>query len=303
MILVEPYLYVGGSFTATFGGDVTAWYIARYNLSTGLWSPLQYGGLNGKVNALALISNDLYVGGEFSQTKGGEWTNLGNIARYDTGDGVWSPLENYGLNDSVNALASRENNLYVGGSFSKTGDESIGLSRIARYHTMDDDWYGLDHGGLDGPVYSLAFFNEELYVGGYFSASADWVVTNLNNITVYNTDAGVWQALPRNGLNNSVFALKKFYDDMFMGGIFTTTYDWFITYMGRIVGFNTSDNSWYKLPNLGVNNIVYCLEKLGYDLYVGGFFDETGDGSLTNLGNIARLTVGSRIYLPVVKKN
>ncbi len=114
-------LYVGGNFSATFDGGVTAlWKIARY--SSGVWSPLAHNGLNDYVTAMAMMGSDLYVGGYFTQTIDGK-ISLNHIARYS--GGAWFPLANNGLDDTVEALAVMGSDLYVGGIFSKTADGKV----------------------------------------------------------------------------------------------------------------------------------------------------------------------------------
>jgi hypothetical protein len=54
------------------------------------------------------------------------------------------------------------------------------------------------------------------------------------------------------------------------------------------------------LPNQGLNSSVRAVGVVGNSLYVGGDFTQTGDGSLTNLGYVARYDVYHKIYLPLV---
>ncbi|RIK24524.1 MAG: hypothetical protein DCC54_13565, partial [Anaerolineae bacterium] len=47
---------------------------------------------------------------------------------------TWTPLARNGLNNFVTALAVSGGDLYVGGDFTKTGDDLVtGLNRIAKY--------------------------------------------------------------------------------------------------------------------------------------------------------------------------
>jgi hypothetical protein len=60
--------------------------------------------------------------------------------------------------------------------------------------------------------------------------------------------------------------------------------------------------AWKALPNQGlqgVNDRVCALVVVGSDLYVGGLFDQTGDGSLTNLGSIARYDTTTATWHPL----
>ncbi|GAH32060.1 unnamed protein product, partial [marine sediment metagenome] len=100
--------------------------------------------------------------------------------------------------------------------------------------------------------------------------------------------AGTWHALPNRGLNAFVYALAVSGDDLYVGGSFPGTGDGTLTDLGRIARYDTTTSTWHALPNKGLNNRVFPLAVSGDDLYVGGEFTQTGDGSLTDLGNIAR---------------
>ena len=50
--------------------------------------------------------------------------------------------------------------------------------------------------------------------------------------------------------------------------------------------------AWNALPNQGLGGYVSALAVVGSDLYVGGDFTQTGDGTLTNLGRIVRYDLG-----------
>ncbi len=105
-----------------------------------------------------------------------------------------------------------------------------------------------------------------------------------------------WQALPNNGLSNTVTALAVSGSDLYVGGAFTQTADGAVTNLNRIAKF--SGGAWSALPNNGLNNNVYALAVSGSDLYVGGAFTQTADGAVTNLRNIAKFSGGAWLALP-----
>jgi hypothetical protein len=75
-------LYVGGGFTQTGDASLSLNRIARYQTTDGIWHGLRNQGLNASVHVLAVSGDDLYMGGWFTETVDGAFTNLGNIARY-----------------------------------------------------------------------------------------------------------------------------------------------------------------------------------------------------------------------------
>jgi hypothetical protein len=270
-------LYVGGTFTQTVDGTVSdLGNIARYDTKANTWHALPRNGLDNTVRALAVVGDDLYVGGLFGETGDGTLKNLGYIARYDAAGDAWYALPNQGLNNTVRALAVVGSDLYVGGHFTATGGVGLtDLGYIARYDTAGGAWYALAKDGLNSYVYALAAMGSDLYVGGYFTQSGDTTVTGLGYIAHYDTtgSSGTWHALPNEGLNSNVWALAVVGSDLYVGGPFTATGDVVPLSLNHIARYDTAgDGTWHALPNDGLNGWVYALAAVGDDLYVGGIF-------------------------------
>ncbi len=300
LAMVGSDLYVGGVFSQTGDGSTTNLRcIARYDTVDDTWHALNNQGLNNTVHALAVVGNDLYVGGEFTQTGDGSITNLGNIARYDTVDDTWHALDNQGLDGIVRLLAVSGSHLYVGGQFGQTGDGSLAnLGCIARYDTTAGTWHALNNQGLDDTVRTLAMLGSDLYVGGHFTQTGDGSLADLGRIARYDTTDGTWHALNNQGLSSWVMALAVVGNDLYVGGAFNQTGDHSLG-LGRIARYDTVDDTWYALPNQGLDGYALRLKLVGSDLYVGGGFDQTSDGALS-LNHIARYqtTAGTWHALP-----
>ncbi len=215
---------------------------------------------------------------------------------------AWHALPDQGLDSTVFALAMVGSDLYVGGSFAQTGDGSLAnLGCIARYSTTEGAWHALNNQGLDNVVYALAVVGSDLYVGGRFTRTGDWTVTNLGGIARYDTTAGAWHALNNQGLDNAVQVLAVSGSDLYVGGEFSQTGDGSLANLGYIARYDTTTpGTWHALNNQGLDDDVLALAVSGSDLYVGGMFTQTGDGSLASLGRIARYdtTAGTWHALP-----
>ena len=151
MLPVETLLNSDGTLNTRTGAngalDLRGWHVALDSTrgpiltrnartsaapDTDPWSVLAPDGLNGIVTTLAVMGNDLYVGGEFTQSADGTVTNLNHIARYR--GGAWSAVAHNGLDLYVNALAVNESDLYVGGNFTQTADGMVtNLNNIAKF--------------------------------------------------------------------------------------------------------------------------------------------------------------------------
>lgn len=138
------------------------------------WEALTDNGLNNAVDALAVIGTDLFVGGTFTAAFSALLVPLNRIARYDTTDGTWNSLAENGLNgNEVMALAVSGSDLLVGGDFTASSSgATTGLNFIAKYDTTGESWSALADGGLNDPVFALAFMGTDLFVGGQFTASS-----------------------------------------------------------------------------------------------------------------------------------
>jgi hypothetical protein len=303
-------LYVGGHFNQTADGAVKNLNNVAV-LSGGAWSALPDNGLihagpPAQVSDFAVVGDDLYVGGTFTQTADGAVQGLNNIAVLS--NGAWHALPHGGLNDRVLSLAFNGSDLYVGGFFSATADSAVkNLGLVAKYNLAG--WSALPNSGLykasgyDGFVGSFAFHNSDVLMGGFFTQTADGNVPNLNNIA--RVSDGTWQSMSNGGLggfDQFVTSLAFVGDDLYVGGRFHQTTDGLVTNLNSIA--KLSGGSWSALPHQGLGGAfhsppeVETLAAQGSDLYVGGFFDETYDGALTGLGLIAKFSGGQWTELP-----
>lgn len=118
-------VFVGGQFTsiAEALGATPAKGIARWSGSA--WQPvgggLTFGIAPGRVYALKVERDGLYVGGDFTQALDGAGAKDAYfIVRWD--GAAWQPLAG-GVNGSVMALATRGVTVYAGGAFNAAGAE------------------------------------------------------------------------------------------------------------------------------------------------------------------------------------
>jgi hypothetical protein len=189
----------------------------------------------------------------------------------------------------------------MGGMFTKINDGSLtGLGGIVRYDTVARSWNALPKKGLNSEVMALTAVGNDLYVAGNFTQTGDGTVMNLGNIARFDTTAGTWNAMPKKGLNAEIYALAVIGSDLFVGGRFTQTGDGALANLGGIARYDTVAGTWNALPHEGLSSYVYVLATSGSNLYVGGNFSQTGDGTVINLNGLARYdtAVGTWNSLP-----
>jgi hypothetical protein len=199
--------------------------------ASGTWSSLGTGssnGVSGLVNALAVVGDEVVVGGVFTSAGG---VSANNVARFNTQTNTWSSLgtgSSNGVGDgssvaSVRALAVVGNEVFVGGTFTSAG--GVSANRVARFNTQTNTWSALGTGssnGVSGPVFALAVVGNEVVVGGDFTSAGG---VSANSVARFNTQTNTWSSLgtgSSNGVSNYVNALAVSGSEVYVGGFFTS---------------------------------------------------------------------------------
>jgi hypothetical protein len=290
LAVVGNEVFVGGRFTSA--GGVSANRVARFNTQTNTWSTLGTGiisnGVNGEVSALAVVGNEVFVGGRFTSAGG---VSANNVARFNTQTNTWSALGTGSGNGvsggGVNALAVVGNEVVVGGWFNSAG--GVSANRVARFNTQTNTWSALGTGSSNGvssgsgfpAVRALAVVGNEVYVGGDFTSAGG---VSANNVARFNTQTNTWSALgtgSSNGVSSvggfaPVFALAVVGNEVVVGGAFSSAGGVSANCVAR---FNTQTNTWSVLgtgSSNGVNDVVTALAVVGNEVYVGGAFSSAG---------------------------
>lgn len=260
-------LYVGGGFTNA--GGVLNTNLAKWNGST--WSALgsgvgYYDVLNCNVQAMAWRSNQLYIGGAFTNAGGVAATNLAvwNGASWaPVGGAVGAQF------DVVATLQFRGTDLYVGGKFATAG--GVPALNVAKWN--GSSWTALSS-GLKGPpnstpVCALAFLGSDLYATGNF--------TNAGGVTasrVAKWDGTGWYSL--GGLNDTGVRAVSNSGSIYFCGYFNAATNGVVG--NHIIRFDGSN--FHGLPSQGTgqgaNLWVYALARGSDGLYAGGYFSGIG---------------------------
>ena len=262
-------IYVGGDFITA--GGVIVNHIAKWDgtkwsaLGTGVFS--QYGS---SIQALAMDgAGNLYAGGSFTNA-GGVLAN--HIAKWD--GTTWSALgtaPDFGVSNTVYALALDGGKLYAGGNFSTAG--GVPANRIAKWDGTV--WSALGTApdiGVSNTVNALAVDGGNLYAGGNFSTAGGVAV---NRIAKW--DGTAWSALgtaPDMGVSNTVNALAVDGGNLYAGGSFSTAGGVAVNRIAKWDG--TVWSALGTAPNMGVSNTVNALAVDGGNLYAGGSFSTAG---------------------------
>jgi hypothetical protein len=164
-----------------------------------------------------------------------------------------------GLSSNASAVAVKDSEIYVGGSFALAG--GIQVNGIAKWD--GSSWSALGS-GVDLYVNAIAVIGNDIYAAGFFNLAGGVPV---NNIAKW--DGNSWSPLGQ-GVNSDVQCLAVNGTDLYAGGFFTMAGN---NSAYRIAKWD--GNSWSPLGG-GINNEVDAIAVLGNDVYAGGIFSSAG---------------------------
>ena len=297
-------IYAGGNFTTATNGNgtaVTVKCITKWDGNS--WSALGsgMGALYGSpsVSALAVSSNSLYVGGNFTAAGGGA---ANYVAKWNGSS--WTNLAS-GLNGGVSALAVSGSNVFAGGYFTSAANTAgvwFAVNSIARWNGKSWAALGSGMGGYSGyspKVFALTTSGNDLYAGGQFTTATNDGGVAIAATNMVKWDGNGWTALG-SGIGGgsdpwnppAVYALAVSGSNVYAGGNFTIAGGSAANYIAKWDG-----NSWSTLGS-GMNSgtdpyytppVVSALAISSNDLYAGGGFTIVG-------GKVSAYLV--RAYLP-----
>jgi hypothetical protein len=255
-------VYVGGDFTVA-GGTVAAAHLARWDGTS--WSAVpgsptdpdrDYGTT---VTSLVTDGRTLYVGGTFARA--GDVV-CHSLAALDLTTGAWSePAGGVSASYStepaaVRALALRDGELFVGGSFDRAGDIPVGS--FASWNPATGEWNahgsGVHDDDLAGFVYSLAVdpASGAVYLGGRFTKAGDVHAWNLA-VLEDDTYRSLGDVSSYGGSTAEVRAIAVSGTGLYIGGSFTAAGNATADHLARYDG-----TTWSAVGD-GIDNEVTAL--------------------------------------------
>jgi hypothetical protein len=192
----EEIMYLGGEFS-TVRADLRPFVAAvnRDGTLNGSWQPKLEG--SGGVDAVLLDENQIFLGGRFTGVRDGSGTfrpRTGLAAVNKDENGPLVPGFNPVVTDgSVESIATIDNQLYIGGSFTKIKNEKRNFVAKLLKNTggVDPDWDAQIQGK---GVSALATSGSTLYLGGDFTQvlnqarSNAAAITDKGSLTEWNPD-------------------------------------------------------------------------------------------------------------------
>ncbi len=256
-------MYVGGSRIVLAGQQDS--HVARFDGTS--WTRMAFFS-NGLINAVEVHGGELYAGGYIPSS------TFNNLAKWNGSNwgGVGSGIGGgSSITQSVTALASIGDTLYVGGNFTSAGGQ--GARNIAKITA--GTWSAFSGTGLDNSANAIAVSGNDVYVGGSFITAGPLTA---NRIAKWNSVTNTWSSLgvgiTGSGTDNSfISAIAVAGGRVYAGGSFP-----------RIGGVTASNiavwngTAWAPLGTgiTGGNGRASVIIVRGEDVYVGGDFATAG---------------------------
>ena len=295
-------LYMGGLFTdVALGPDtedimsyITCWDGSSYNnlFADNDWvMQAPYGAYYPGVYCLQYVDGDILAGGFFDLRNPQENEWIYSIAKW-TGTN-WEPVAGDSgqiySGSGVNAICvAYDSKIYIGGAIANAVN---GVSPDREYLTVNHitwtdgtDGWKLMGNGLNHYVFCIGEYDDDIYVGGYFTAARvyDDFEADIPMAGLARWDGNNWQAVEgfATGGSLTTYSVNTIYSDdqyLYVGGIFRNFGDYvYDDDSGKntgsgIVRYNFTTEKWVGFsPTLcDPNTVIYTLETIGGSLYAG----------------------------------
>ena len=284
----------GGGWTKLPGDDTGIAPGAARSETGGLPTPGVYG--------LVLGGDDsLYAGGSFW----GSDDTLNNVGKWNGSD--WRPM-GFGLKPGTDVVQDMVmGNDFIGMDDVNYADDTVyavggfagpcasldctttlrAAEGVAEYSRTDDTWYALGNGTLTGNIYTGAYIDDTLYVGGQFSVLSGKAI---KSVARWSNVDDTW--LPLGGglaVTSTVYAMAvhPITKDLYIGGYGIEPFGYPANFSPGIVKWDYSDDTWAAVGSGFVNPDVddIAFSQDGTTMWVA-----LDSPTVTPAGNVATLT-------------
>jgi trimeric autotransporter adhesin len=255
-------IYLGGAFGAL--GCVTRTNLAAYDLLSNQVTPWDPGVITGSgpaVNALVVASNQVFVGGFFTNVAGAPRHSL---AALDPVSGAALPWDPNPPPSTIYCLATWRNRLFVGGTFSSMGGTA--LTNFAEFDLTTGSVTPWDP-AIRTFVETMTVSDNTLYAGGLFSTVGGQSHRRVAAFDLTTDTLLSWNPLITSGSYVDGIAVAG--NNVYLGGSFSV-----------VNGFNRTNfvavdaTTAQVLPLVAnLDSFVYSVAATSNQVFIGGNFE------------------------------
>ncbi len=223
---------------------------------------------NGPVNSVILHDTTVIIGGDFDQL----CPVTGSFVRIDTGTAQVDPSL-FKVDGTVyTTWLDFKGNLYVGGSFTHVGNQSVeNLFRMNPDGTFDNTFMH----SVNGPVYTITINDSSLFLGGDFTQIDGQTRNYFGAIDLNTNDVNLCDP----NFNGPVYCMQLdvMYSQIIVGGDFNQVSTYNPPFLAKIdmnsgAPFTFNAVPWTAIPN--ADGPVYDIELAGPFLFIAGEFNQ-----------------------------
>ena len=269
--------YVSGRFTSY--GDSARVGIAHLDANGNVSSKLHNIKVNGLVNAMEIVDDTLYLGGEFQGV--GKMSSFAGLS----GPGFDSINTNFPEFNGVVTTSISDGNggWYIAGEFTEVGDSSrLGLVQIDSSFQVTN-WKPL----INGDILAMLKRDSLVFIGGDFGQANG---VSRENIAVVHAINGDLHSLAPS-VDRRVHSFATYDSLLFIGGYFDKMDGVPRSNLGAWNIYTNSLSNWSPNPS----NSIYKLDTIQSKLIIGGGFYNIDGQNRSGLAsyNLANMTITS----------
>ncbi len=295
MTLDNEDLYLTGYFSEIGGANFSQSKVAKININTKLADPQWKPTINGWVNVIKILDNNVYIGGSFRNVNGVARTHIAKLSKQGVLDMNWdlkidytpdlaSYTYLYSINSFVNTMTLVGDNLYVGGVVRSVNGQPAGNACKFSFSTgaVDNTW----NVKTNDKVTHILPWRDGILLAGWFNQIGCEYRQGLARIKKINMELDeVWQ--PKVFDQKYIKTLAVSNNALYVGGFFTMVNGIPRKNLAKISTTDSGslDANWSYF--LSENADIEYILATPNEVYVAGKFTQIGGKSRKNIAKIS----------------
>lgn len=230
-------------------------------------------GFDGSVSALAVLSDSLWVGGNFTSYRGQKALRVARVFADGHLDSAYAASEAGGVSSAVHGVSAYAGEILWSGAFMATASDRPvqGLLKVSATGDVDERFQPADRPGVNGTVRALLATSDGLFVGGSFDSYRGQAVGALLKLHHDGALDGTFHS-HREGVRGEVRALAMQQDFVVVGGRFSSYRGESTANLMSVAGKDGELVRWER-AGTGFDGDVHALVVDGDHVFAGGSFE------------------------------